>query len=243
MRSLCFGKQYRKPYQLQIRRTKMERVRIYLADDHTILREGLKLILQGDPNFQIIGEAGDGKEALEEIEALNPDVAVVDISMPTIDGIEITRQLKKYRPDIKIIILTKHDTEEIVHELLRLGINAYVLKEDAGKDMIGAVKEALAGNIYLSPRILQHIIHDYYTGKQTIESLTEKGTRFSTITPRERQVLKMIAEGKSNREIGRLLRISETTVKGHRNSIMRKLGIHKSTDLIKYAVKQGLIEL
>ena len=217
-------------------------ITLFLADDHTILREGLKLIIEDVPRYTVIGEAGDGKEALELIEKLKPDVAVLDISMPTMSGIDVVRYMKKYVPDSKIIILSRHDNEEYVKELLKTGVNGYVLKDDAGDDLLRAIEAVLNGNVYLSPGVATRVVSDYVSLEKSAP-LEEGASQFDLLTGREREVLKLIAEGKSGQEIAECLRISPRTVKVHRANVMKKLGVHKSSELVIYAVRNNMIEI
>lgn len=217
-------------------------ITLFLADDHTILREGLKLIIEDVPFYTVIGEAGDGKEALELIEKLKPDIAILDISMPTMSGIDVVRYMKKYVPESKIIILSRHDNEEYVKELLRKGVNGYVLKDDAGNDLLRAIEAVLIGNVYLSPGVATQIVSDYISMEKSAP-VKEGESQFELLTGREREVLKLIAEGKSGLEIAECLRISPRTVKVHRANLMKKLGVHKSSELVIYAVKNNMIEI
>ena len=208
----------------------------YLVDDHAILREGLKHILLTMPENEIIGEAGDGGIALEEIDRLKPDVVVLDISLPTVSGIEITRKIRKYHPETFIIILSRHDNEEYISQLLKYGIHGFVLKDEAGEDLLRAVDAIRKGEKYLSPRIAKQLMEGYETrGKKNDD-------QFSVLTNREREILKLIAEGNSNDQIAEILWISPRTVKVHRQNIMAKLKVNKVTDLVKYAIKSGIIE-
>lgn len=221
--------------------TCMKPTRIFLADDHAILREGLKHILNTLPGCEVVGEAGDGQQALEQIEQLKPDIAVMDISMPVLTGIEVTRRVRRYYPDIKVIILSRHDNEEYVYQLLQYGVHGYIVKEEAGDDLIRAVEAVLQGETYLSPRIAKKVVSDFRAGGRTSREgpISEQ---FSVLTNREREVLKLIAEGLSNEEIARALWISPRTAKVHRANIMKKLDVHKVADLVKYAIKAGLVE-
>lgn len=216
----------------------MNRTKIYLADDHAILRDGLKHILSGEGGMVVVGEAGDGKTAYEEIERIKPDVAVLDISMPVLTGLEVARLLRKYNNEIKIIILSRHDNEEYIQEALKNGINGYILKDNAGDDLIRAIHEVLKGNVYLSPRIVTMLTRGIVTNEKN-----DKNVRDGILSHREKEVLKLVAEGTQSSEIASLLRISVKTVKVHRLNIMNKLDIHNVTDLVKYAIKNGLIEI
>ncbi|HSV97022.1 MAG TPA: response regulator transcription factor [Spirochaetota bacterium] len=219
----------------------MNKTKIFLADDHAILREGLRYILGSVTGYEIVGESGDGREALGMIEKLKPDIAIVDISMPGMTGIEIARQVRKYTPSVSIIILSRHDNEEYVNELLKLGVNGYVLKDNAGDDLLRAVAEVSKGNIYLSPRITRKIVTDYLAPGAR-EAARRPDSQFTALSTREREILKLIAEGRSNAEIASTLWISDKTVKVHRSNMMKKLDLHKVADLVKYAVKSGLVE-
>jgi len=219
----------------------MKKWRLYLVDDHAILREGLKHILvSGIEDGEVIGESGDGGKAYEEIDRLLPDMVILDISLPTMSGIEIARKLRKYHPDMKIIILSRHDNEEYVKELLKYGVNGFVLKDDAGEDLLRAVGAVRKNETYLSPRITGQLISN--PGLQENPTKKQESGQFTILTNREREILKRIAEGKSNEETGKALRLSPKTVKVHRQNIMKKLNIHKVTDLVKYAIKSGLVE-
>jgi len=210
---------------------------IFLADDHAILREGVRLILSQAKNCVVVGEAGDGRVALEQIEELLPDLAVLDISLPSLSGVEIARKLRKYHPEMKILVLSRHDNAEYVDELLKQGIHGYVLKEDAGSDLLKALEVIRKGETYLSPRITTQLMTGL-EGKRARSTMDP----FKLLSSREREVLKLIAEGKSNMKIAQALWISAKTVKVHRANIMKKLDAHKVADLVKFAIKSGMIE-
>lgn len=213
----------------------MKDLRVYLVDDHTILREGLRLILSQAPGVQIVGEQGDGRAAMEEIDQLKPDLVVLDISLPSLSGVEIARQIRKFHPEMKILVLSRHDNQEYVEQLLKYGVQGYILKEEAGSDLLKALEVIRKGENYLSPRITRHLV----TGMERRKNANDP---FEILTNREREVLKLVAEGKSNEKIAQALWISAKTVKVHRANIMRKLDIHKVADLVKYAIKAGIIE-
>ena len=220
----------------------MDKITVFLADDHSILRDGLKLILSGEPEYEVVGESGDGRETIEMVEKLNPHITILDISMPTMSGIEITRYLRKYVPETKIIILSRHDKNEYVNQLLKFGISAYILKDDAGEDLIRAIEEVLKGNMYLSPRIATSLVTDYMAVKKEKQE-SAKSNPFDILTSREREILKLIAEGSKSQDVAQTLRISPQTVKTHRANIMKKLDIHKTADLVYYAIKNGFVEI
>ena len=215
-----------------------KQTRVYLADDHRILREGLRHILSEISGCEVVGEAGDGRQALQEIEEIKPDVAVLDISMPNLTGIEISRQLRRYHPEIKIIILSRHDNEEYIEQLLKHGVDGYVLKDDAGDDLLRAVEAVVKGEKYLSPRIASKVMRDLQRPARNPAA----DSPFVLLTNREREILKLIAEGKTNEEIARALWISPRTAKAHRANIMKKLDVHKVTELVRYAIRSGLVE-
>ncbi len=216
----------------------MKKIKIFLADDHLILREGLKHIIAKADKLDIIGEAGDGREALEAIGQLKPDIAILDISMPSMSGIEVTRQLKKFYPAIKIIILTQYDMEEYVEQLLEYNIDGYILKDNAGIDLIKAINKVINGNVFLSPKIAKRIISSFSQHKATFE---DKKSPFSILTSREMEILRLITEGLSSNAIGKKLFISDKTVKNHRANIMKKLNLHSTAELVKYAMLNKII--
>jgi len=219
------------------------KVKIFLADDHSILRDGLKMILENEEEFNIVGEAGDGREAYEMIEKLKPDVAILDISMPSMSGIELSRHLKKFLPNMKILILSRHDKDEYIKQVLQFGVEGYILKDDASDELIKAVKEVMKGNLYLSPRLASGMIREVISMQsEGVEEVSEDSP-FGILTPREREVLKLVAEGRNSNEAAEILRISPQTVKTHRVNIMRKLDIHKVNDLVAYAIKNGFVEV
>jgi len=211
----------------------MKKCKIFLADDHGILREGVKMILSASSNCEVVGESDDGKDALDQIEKIKPDIAILDISIPSMTGIEVARHLKKSNPAIKIIILSRHDNEEYIKQLLKYNINGFVLKDEAGEDLIKCIDSVMQGKTYLSPR-LESQLSDLST--------STKENPFVSLTNREREILKLIAEGKSSEEISKILDISSRTVKVHRANMMKKLDVHKVADMVKYAIKNGMIE-
>jgi len=219
----------------------MNKVRVYIADDHAIMRDGLKLIISQNDKYELAGEAGDGKKALEEIEKIKPDIAILDISMPLMTGLEVARQLKKYHSEIKVILLSRHDNEAYINQTLQNNINGYVLKDYAGVELMRALSDVMMGDIYLSPKLINKLA----TRMNLLSncSMREIDYEENIISNREKQVLKLICESKTNKDIALNLRISEQTVKVHRKNIMKKIDTHNVTDLLKYAIKIGLIEI
>lgn len=220
---------------------KMNKIKVYIADDHAIMRDGLKLLISQDDRYEVTGESGDGKSALEEIEKLKPEIAILDISMPIMTGLDVARQLKKYNSTIKIILLSRHDNEAYINQALQNKINGYVLKDYAGVELMRAMNDVMMGDIYLSPKLINKLA----CRMNILNSSALHNVDFEeyVISNREKQILKLICESKTNKNIASYLRISEQTVKVHRKNIMKKLDAHSVTDLLKYAIKIGLIEV
>ena len=214
------------------------KVRILLADDHQIMREGLKALLEKNSSMEVIAEAGNGIETLEIARREKPDVIIMDIAMPDINGIEATRQLKSEMTDIKIVALSMHSDRRFVTEILKAGASAYVLKQSAFKDLEKAIKTVMVNRTFLSADILETVVNDYVS--QLTKSEYEAYKRLSD---RERQVLQLIAEGNSTKEIAYKLHVSVKTIESHRQNIMTKLGIHNLAGLTKFAVREGLTSL
>ena len=206
--------------------------RVLLADDHALIRQGLKALLEKQ-GFQVVGEASDGQEALRSVEKTQPDVAIVDISMPVLNGIDAARELKKSSPKTKVILLTQHDEDQYVTESLRAGVNGYVLKSQAADDLVHAIQEVCRGSIYLSPNISRAVVDAYLS--KTYEST-------DPLSGRERQVLQLVGEGKSTKDIAVHLGISVKTAESHRARLMKKLDIHETASLVRYAIRRGLIQ-
>jgi len=212
-------------------------VRIVLADDHTILREGLRALLSADPDFEIIGEAGDGREAVRCVEKLGPDLLLMDLSMPRMSGMDAISEIKKRYPQTKIIALTVHKTEEYLLSTLQAGVDGYVLKDATHDELVMAIHNVMAGKRYLSPGISEKVIEGYLDGKE--DSLA--ASSWQKLSQREREVLKLIAEGYKNKEIAEDLCISLKTVEKHRANLMKKLDLHNAAVLTVYAVEKGLV--
>jgi len=213
------------------------RVRIVLADDHTILREGLRALLSADPKFEIVAEAEDGRQAVRCVEKLGPDLLLMDLSMPRMSGIDAISEIKKRFPETKIIALTVHKTEEYLLTTLQAGAEGYVLKDATHDELVMAIHNVMAGKPYLSPGISEKIIEGYLEGKEGSLSLSS----WQKLSQREREVLKLIAEGYKNKEIAEELCISLKTVEKHRANLMKKLDLHNAAGLTVYAVGKGLV--
>jgi two-component system response regulator NreC len=214
------------------------KVRILLADDHQIMREGLKALLEKHSSMEVIAEAENGIETLEIARREKPDVIIMDIAMPDINGIEATRQLKSEMTDIKIVALSMHSDRRFVTEILKAGASAYVLKQSAFKDLEKAIKTVMVNRTFLSADILETVVDDYVS--QLTKSEYEA---YKQLSDRERQVLQLIAEGNSTKEIAYKLHVSVKTIESHRQNIMTKLGIHNLAGLTKFAVREGLTSL
>jgi DNA-binding NarL/FixJ family response regulator len=214
----------------------MSKIRVLLADDHAVLREGLQTLLSLQQDIEVVGEADNGQAAVEMARQLNPDVIVMDIAMPVMDGLAATRVLKQQQPDARILILSQHDNREYVFSVLQSGAAGYVLKKSGGAEVIHAIRSVFREGAYLSPGIAREVMDRY------IQRPTEETGR-PHLTEREKEVLRMIAEGKSNKDIAELLCLSVKTVMAHRTNIMEKLDIHSSTALVKYAIRQGIVSV
>ena len=215
----------------------MKQIRILLADDHTIMRNGLRLLLERQPGFQVIGEAADGRETVEMTETLRPDVVVLDVAMPNLNGIEAARQIAAKLPAIAVVILSMHSDESYVLRALKAGARAYLLKDSAESDLIGAIKAVTEGKAFFSPAISKMLVDDY------VRRLQQRGVddSYELLTTREREILQLVAEGKSNKDVANLLSLSLYTVETHRGNIMQKLNLHSVPELILYAVRKGVI--
>ena len=214
-----------------------EKVRIVLAEDHTILREGLRALLTADPNFEIIGEAADGRAAVRFVEKQIPDLILMDLSMPRMTGMDAIREIKKRYPQTKIIALTVHKTEEYLRTTLHAGADGYVLKDATRDELMMAIQSVLKGKTYLSPGVSGKVIEGYLEGKESQMPPSTLGL----LSQREREVLKLIAEGYKNKEIATDLCISLKTVEKHRANLMKKLDLHNAATLTVYAVQKGLV--
>jgi two-component system response regulator NreC len=214
-------------------------ITIFLADDHTIIRQGLAKLLEGEPGFRVVGEAENGREAVKKVQELKPDVVIMDIAMPLLNGIEATRQIKKIYPKTKVIILSMYSHGRYISELLSLGASGYLIKDCSGTDIIKAINAALNGDTYLSPPISRLVIEDYVSLKKRYS----REDLYSSLSNREREVFQMIAEGYSTREISEMLCISPSTVKTHRSNIMEKLRIENISQLVQFAIRIGMVDL
>jgi len=212
-------------------------IRVILADDHAVMRHGLRLILEQQEGFEVLGEARDGREAVSLAEALHPDVAVLDITMPNLNGIEAARQITDKQPSVAVVVLSMHADEGYVLRALKAGARGYLLKESPEADFVSAIRTVSDGKAFFSPAVSRLLVEDY------VRQLQDKdiGDSYELLTPREREVLQLVAEGKSNKEIANLLNLSLYTVETHRSNILGKLNLHSVPELILYAVRKGVI--
>ncbi len=217
----------------------MARIRILLADDHTLFRQGVKTLLSAESDMEVVGEAGDGIGAADKTVELKPDVVLLDIGMPGPGSFETARQIKRARPETRVLFLTMYDDEDYLVESMEVGASGYVLKDSPATQLVAAVRDVCRGGSYLSPRMLSQLVDDFRTRVQT----TDRMPRFATLTPREKEVLKMLAEGNSVKEVACQLNLSVKTIEAHKFNLMRKLDIHNKAQLVQYAIQKKVIKL
>jgi len=215
----------------------MSKIRVVLADDHIIMRKGLRLLLERQPNITVVGEASDGRECVQLAQSEKPDVVVMDLAMPNLNGIEAARQIVGQNPNIAVAVLSMHSDESYVIRALKAGARAYLLKDSAEADLIGAIQALSDGKSFFSPAISRLLVEDY------MRALERKGAEdsYELLTTREREILQLLAEGKSNKEVANMLNLSLYTVETHRTHILQKLNLHTVPELILYAVRKGII--
>jgi DNA-binding NarL/FixJ family response regulator len=214
-------------------------IRVIVADDHTILREGVCSLLALQSDIDVVGEASDGAEALELLDAVAVDVVIMDMVMPRMNGLEATREIKRRWPAVKILILSMYDDDAYVQQVIQAGASGYVLKRVATEDLVQAIREVHSGASFLYPPIAAKLIDDY---RRIVRGDGSPGT-LGALTPREQEVLRLIAEGNTNQDIADILGLSRKTVESHRGNIMRKLQLHDVTELVKYAIRKGIVRL
>lgn len=216
----------------------MSKIRVLIADDHVLVREGVRALLGGYDDIEVVGEASDGSEALSKAIELAPDVILLDVAMPGLGGLEVTPELRKAVPDTRILVLTQYDNKEYVFRFLRMGAAGYALKKGAGNDLVSAIRAVHRGERFLDPSVAGAVI-DGYLQKESGQG----DDAYGSLTERERQVLRLIAEGHTNKGIGETLGISVKTAMAHRANIMSKLDIHNRSELIKFAIRKGIIDI
>lgn len=216
----------------------MKRIRILVADDHEVVRRGLRTLLEAQPDWEVAGEAATGREALEMTKQLKPEVVLLDITMPELNGLEATRQILKALPKTEVLILTMHESEQLVREVLTAGARGYVLKSDAGRDLVAAVDCVSRHKPFFTSTVAQMILEGYLKVASQAAQLAAPGAR---LTPREREIVQLLAEGKCNKEVAHALSISVKTAETHRANIMRKLNLHSLSDLVHYAIRNKIV--
>jgi len=216
----------------------MSALRLLVADDHDVVRAGMKSLLEEEPGWEVVAEAGNGREAVERVEEFKPDVAILDVTMPELNGLEAARHIRRKCPETEVLILTVHETEQVAQQVLETGAKGYILKSDAGKELVAAVKNVSNHLKYVTTRVARMVPDaKLKEGMQAIDA-DDIGTR---LTPREREIVQLLAEGKSNKEAAAVLDISVKTVETHRTNIMRKLRFHSIGELVRYAVKNHIV--
>ncbi len=216
----------------------MSKIKLLLVDDHDIVRAGLRMMFMAEPDFEIVGEASNALQAIDAVAELNPDVVLMDVSMPGMSGIEATRRIKAANPDVAVLALTMYEDEQYFFEMLNAGASGYVPKRAAPDDLISAIGVVSQGDVFIYPSLAKLLVKDFLQRTEAASS-----AQADVLTPREREVLTYIAEGFSNREIAKELVISIKTVDRHRENIMRKLNLHSRVELVKYAIEKGLITI
>ncbi len=210
-------------------------LRIFLADDHEVVRSGIRSVLVTQPGWEICGEASNGREAVEKVAALKPDVIVIDIGMPELNGLEATRQIIKAHETAKVLVLTVHESHQVVRDVLDAGARGYILKSDAGRDLIAAVQALQRNKTFFTSKVAELMLDSFLKGKPGIEK--------EVLTAREREVVQLLAEGKSTKEVAVALGLSVKTAETHRSNIMRKLDLHSVSELVLYAVRNNIVQV
>ncbi len=215
-------------------------LRIMVADDHEVVRKGLVALLQAQPEWQVCGEAGDGREAVEKAIQLKSDILILDIGMPSLNGLEATRQILKTIPNARVLILTLHDSDQVVREVLNAGARGFLLKSDAARDLVAAVDALRHDKTYFTSKVAAMVLEGYLKGGTAGAAITPGRNR---LTPREREIVQLLAEGKSTKEVAVALGLSVKTAETHRSNIMRKLQLHSVSDLVLYAVRNNIVHV
>jgi len=212
-------------------------IKVLIVDDHALFREGIRALLSRYDDLEVVGEAADGREAIDQVTKLSPDVAMMDIAMPGLGGLEATLEIKRLFPEVKILILTQYDNREYLYRFLKAGVSGYVLKRAAGTELVAAIRAVYHQGTFLHPDVAHAVVEGYLVGTQP----SEQEDPYEKLTDREKQVLKLVAEGKTNKEIAEILGISVKTAMGHRANLMANLGIHNKAELVRFALQRGII--
>ncbi len=217
----------------------MSKIRILLTDDHTLFRQGIHNLLDKETDIEVVGEAANGTDSVNQVPSLRPDIVLMDIGMPGLSSFEATRQIKKLRPETKILFLTMYDDEDYLVECMEVGGSGYVLKDSPAAQLLAAIRDVHRGGSYLSPKMLSQLVDDF---RSRIKS-SHRQPRFATLTPREKEILKFLAEGQSVKEIAQHLNLSVKTIEAHKFNLMRKLDIHNKAQLVQYAIQKKIIQI
>jgi two-component system, NarL family, response regulator NreC len=215
---------------------KVRKIRVLLADDHTLVRQGLRRILEGDPHIEIVAEVGDGRAAVEAAHSLTPTVAILDISLPRLNGIDATRQICKSLPDTRVLILSMHADDAYIRQSLKAGAKGYLLKDADDQDLLKAIAAVSAGRSYFSPAVSKVLLDGY------LSDASEVPDELGVLSDREREVLQLIAEGKSNKEVAQILNLAVSTVETHRKHVMEKLDLHNTAAMVRFAVHKWIVQ-
>lgn len=211
----------------------VSKIRILIADDHAVIRQGIRVLLEKEPDIEVVAEAGDGQDALEKYKDIQPDILLLDISMPKMSGMEVTKAVRQEFPDGKIVFLTMHEGDEYFFQALSVGASGYVVKGADSEELLSALRSVSRGGVYLQPSLAKNLVSDYMRSKST--------AAYDGLTPREGEVLRLIADGLTNKQIAEELFIGVTTVQTHRANLMEKLNLHSQAELIKYAIRKGIL--
>jgi len=217
----------------------MAKIRVLLTDDHTLFRQGLRTLLAAEPDIEIVGEAANASDAITSVQELRPDVVLMDVGMPGLSSFEATRQIRKQRPETRVIFLSMYDDEDYLSESVEIGASGYILKESPADQLVSAIREVHRGGNYLSPRLLTPLVDDFRVQNRS----SVRQPRFGTLTKREREIMKLLAEGKSVKEAATEFNLSVKTVEAHKFNLMRKLDIHNKAQLVQYAIQKKVIRL
>ncbi len=214
----------------------MKALRILIADDHEVVRRGTRVLLESQPDWEVVAEAVSGRDAVAKAENLKPDIAILDVGMPELNGLEAARQIRNAVPECEVLVLSMHDSEEIVREVLKAGAHGYVLKSDAGQDLVAAIRSLRVHKPFFTSTVARMVLEGY------VGNVTEQGTEArALLTPREREIVQLLAEGKGNKEIASALGVSVRTAETHRANIMHKLDLHSMADLVRFAIRNNII--
>ncbi len=221
-------------------------LQILIADDHEVARRGIRAVLESHPGWEVCGEAKDGREAVELASSMKPDVILLDIGMPNLNGLEAARQILAVSPDVPILILTMHDSDNVIREVLRAGARGFLLKSDAGRDLLNAIEALQLQRTFFTPRVSQMVLDGFLNRENTDMEEETKAFQLNSgevLTAREREVIQLLAEGKTSKEVAVTLNLSVKTAETHRTNLMRKLGLHSVADLTRYAVRNGIVQI